>query len=64
MINILLKYKHSGVEFIQLDSKSKKALKNEVFEQVLAVLFIDNSNRRIYSELVNTLENDFMGQGN
>ena len=29
-------------------------------ERVLAVLFIENSNRRIYSEIVKTLENDYL----
>ena len=65
MINILLKNKHSGVVVSQLKSTANKALKNEVREWVLTVLFIDNSNRRIYSELVKTLENDYiMGQDN
>ena len=53
----MLKYKHSGVAVSQLDSTSKKSLNNEVCEQVLAVLFINNYNRRIYYEIVNTLEN-------
>ena len=61
----MLKDKHSGVTVIQLDSTTKKALKNEVHEWVLVVLFIDNFNRRIYSELVKTHENDYLvGQDN
>ena len=65
VINIVLKEKHSGSAVIHLDSTAKKELKNEVLERILTVLFIDNSNRRIYSELVKTLENDYsMGQDN
>ena len=65
VINILLKYKHSVIAVSQMNSTTKKSLKNEVREQVLVVLFIDNSNKRIYSELVKTLENDYlMGQDN
>ena len=61
----MLKEKHSGVAVSELESTSKKALNNEVRERVPAVLFIDNDNMRIYSELVNTLENNyFMGQNN
>ena len=34
-------------------------------KRVLSVLFIENSNRRIYSEIVKTLDNDYlMGQDN
>ena len=65
MINLVSKEKHSAVAVSQLGSTAKKALKNEVCELVLEVLFIDNSNKRIYSELVKTLENDYlMGQDN
>ena len=63
VIDIVLKYKHSGVSFSELESTAKKALKNEVRKRLMAVLFIDNSNSRIYSELLKTLENDYlMGQ--
>ena len=58
VINIFLKYKHSGVGVSELDSITKKALKNKLRKRLMAVLFIDNSNRRIYSKLFNTLEND------
>ena len=47
VIYILLRDKHNVVAVSQLDPTSKKALKDEVRERVLAVLFIDNSNRRI-----------------
>ena len=61
----MLKYKHSGVEVSQLDSTAKKSLNNEVCEQVLAVIFINNYNRRIYYEIVNTLEKNYlMGKDN
>ena len=56
VIDIVLKDKHSGVAVIQLESTGKKALKNKVPEQVLAVIFIENSNRRIYYDLLKTLE--------
>ena len=59
----MLKDKYSGVAVIQLESAATKPLKNEVRERVLAVLFIDNSNKMIYYELVKTLEDDYlMGQ--
>ena len=59
----MLKDKHSGVVVNELDSTAYKALKNKVRKWVLAFLFIDNSIRRIYSDLVKTLENDYlMGQ--
>ena len=46
-----------------MDSTAKKALKNEVREWLPAVLFIENTNRRIHSELVKTLKNYYlMGQ--
>ena len=60
VINILLKYKRSIIAVSQMESTPKKSLKNEVREQVLVVLFIDNSNKRIYSELVKTLENYYL----
>ena len=61
----MLKNKHNGVAVIQLESTAKKDLKNNMREQVLAVLFVDISNRRIYSELVKTHTNDYiMGQDN
>ena len=59
VINIVLKDKHSGVVASQLGSTYNKALKNKLCERVLAVPFIDNSNRMIYSELVKTLENNY-----
>ena len=59
----MLKYKQRGVTVSVLDSTDKKALKNKVCGRVLAVLFIENKNRSLYSELTNTLENDcLMGQ--
>ena len=65
VIDIVLKDKHIGVAVSQLDPISKKALNNEVHGWVLVVLFIENSNRRIYSALAKTLENDYcMGKGN
>ena len=61
----MLKDKQSGVAVSELDSTAKKWLKNEVCVWVLAVIFIDNGNRRIYSELVKTLENEYLvGQDN
>ena len=46
-----------------MDSTAKKALMNEVHERLPAVLFIENANRRMHSELVKTLENYYlMGQ--
>ena len=63
VIIIVLKDKHSGVAVSQMDSTTKKSLKNEVRKRVLAVLFIENANRRIYYETMKTLENDYlMGQ--
>ena len=48
-----------------MDSTYKKSLKNKVRKRILVVLFIDNFNSRIYSEIVNTLENDYLvGRGN
>ena len=47
VIRIVLKDKHSGIAVSQLESKANKELKNEVRERVLAVLFIENSNRTI-----------------
>ena len=65
VINIVLKDKHSGFSVSQLNSTAKEALNNEVCERVLLVLYIENSNRRIYYELLNTLKNDYiMGQDN
>ena len=61
----MLKDKNSGVVVSQLDYTAKKAPKNKVREQLLAVIFVDNTNRRIYSELVKNLENDYiMSQNN
>ena len=63
VIIIVLKDKHSGVAVSQMDSTDKKAIKKKVRERLLAVLFIDNSNRIIYSGLLKILENDhLMGQ--
>ena len=65
VINIVLKDKHSGVAVSQLNPTAKKALKNEGREQVLAVLFIESANRRMYYDRVKTLENDsLMGKDN
>ena len=47
VINILLTDKHGGFAVGQLEYTAKKALNNEVRELLLAVLFIDNANRRI-----------------
>ena len=47
LIDMALKYKYSGVAVSQLEYAAKKALNNEVRELLLAVLFIDNANRRI-----------------
>ena len=41
VINIVLKYKHSGVAARELEFTAKKALKNKVRKRVLVVLFID-----------------------
>ena len=61
----MLKNKHNGVAVSQLESTAKKDLKNNMRERVLEVIFIKNDNRRIYSELVKTHENDYlMGQDN
>ena len=60
MINILLKNKHSGVVVSKLNSTANKALKNEVHERVLAVLFIEITNRITYSDIMKTLENDYL----
>ena len=63
VIDKVLRDKHSGVAVSKLESTAKKVLKNEVRERVLAIIFIDNSNMRIYSELVKTLDNaHLMGQ--
>ena len=65
VFDIVLKDKQSGFVVSQMDTTDKKALKNEVHERVPAIIFIENSNRRIYYELLNTLEKDyFMGQDN
>ena len=49
----------------QLGSTAKKALNNEMHERVLVFLFIDNSNRRLYAELVKTLAKKYLvGQDN
>ena len=56
----MLKDKHSGVVVSEMESKDKKALKNKVRQWVLAVLFIENKNRKVYSELVKTLEDDYL----
>ena len=60
---IVLKDKNCGVVVSELNPTAKKALKNEVRGQVLTILFIDNANRIIYSDLLKTLENyNLMGQ--
>ena len=65
VIDIALKEKPSGVAVSQLESTAKNELKNKVCGRGLAFLFIDNYNRRIYSEIVKTLKNDYlMGQEN
>ena len=65
VIDILLKEKHNGFAFNELDSTATKALNNKVCGRVLAVIFIENISRRIYYELVKTIENDYlMGQDN
>ena len=56
VIDIVLKDKHSGVSVSELDSTSKKELNNELLERVLAVVFIENANSRIYSELEKNLK--------
>ena len=61
----MLKDKHSGVAVSQLDTTDKKPINNKVIERVMVVLFIENDNRRVYSEIVRTLENNYlMGQDN
>ena len=55
-----VKDKYSVFTAIQLESSPRKELKNKVRERVLAVLFIDNANSRIYSETVKTLKNDYI----
>ena len=63
VINPFLKEKLIGVAASEMESISKKVLNNKLHKWVLAVLFIDNSNRIIYSEILNILENDYlMGQ--
>ena len=55
-----VKDKYSVFTAIQLESSPRKELKNKVRERVLAVLFIENANSRIYSEVVKTLKNDYI----
>ena len=43
-----------------MESIDKKVINNEVQKLLLAVLFIDNSNRIIYSEISNILENYYL----
>ena len=60
VIGIVLKDKYSVFTAIQLESSPRKELKNKVRERVPAVLFIENANSRIYSEVVKTLKNDYI----
>ena len=63
VIHIALKEKLIGVAESEMESIDKKVINNEVQKLLLAVLFIDNSNRIIYSGLLKILENDhLMGQ--
>ena len=52
--------KCSLVLVCQLESRAKKALNNKVSERVMKVLFMDNANRIIFSELVKTLEKNYL----
>ena len=65
MINILLEDKNSGIDISTTDLTVKKEVKNEAHRRVMAFLFIKNANRRLYSETLKTLKNDYlMGQDN
>ena len=55
VINPFLKEKLIGVAASEMESIAKKVLNNKLHKWVLAVLFIDNSNRIIYSEISNIL---------
>ena len=63
VIDIVLKDKHSRVVVSQIDSTAKNSLKNDVRERVLAVLYIENANRRIYAELLQALKRLSRGAG-
>ena len=61
--DIVLKDKYSGDEIGMLDATAKKLDNNEALEGVIEVLFIKNSNIKLYYGLLNSLENDYlMGQ--
>ena len=57
---IVLTDKYIVATIGMLYATNNKAYNNEICERALAVIFINITNIKVYSELLNTLKNDYL----